>query len=52
MDKQVRYDIYAAGGSRGEGQPSKQRYKTCGKTSHNTRTCQEDIDISSASDSI
>jgi hypothetical protein len=44
-------DIYIAGGNRGEGQPFRRRYKTCGKTSYNTRTCQEDIDISSASDS-
>jgi hypothetical protein len=52
MDKQVQRDIHTAGSSRGEGQPSGRRYRTCGKTSYNTRTCQEDIDISSASDSI
>jgi hypothetical protein len=27
------------------------RYNTCGKTSYNTRTCQEVIDISSLLDS-
>jgi hypothetical protein len=52
MDKQVQHNIYAAGGSQREGQPSRRRYRTCGKASYNTRACQEDIDISSASDSI
>jgi hypothetical protein len=51
MDEQVRRDICAAGGSRGEGQPFGRCCGTCGKAGHNTRTCQEDIDISSASDS-
>jgi hypothetical protein len=44
-------DIYTAGGSRGEKQLFRRRYRTYGKASHNTRTYQEDIDISSASDS-
>ena len=48
VDEQVRRDIRAAGGSRGEGQPSGRRCGTCGKAGHNARTCQEDIDISSA----
>jgi hypothetical protein len=51
IDKQVQRNIHAAGGSRGKGQPFGRRYRTYGKTSHNTRTYQEDIDISSASDS-
>jgi hypothetical protein len=51
MDKQMQCDIRAAGGSREEGQPFGRRYRTCGKAGYNTRTCQEDIDISSVSDS-
>ena len=51
IDEQVRRDIRVAGGSRGEGQPSGRHYRTCGKAGHNARTCQEDVDISSASDS-
>jgi hypothetical protein len=47
----VQRDIYIAGSSQGEGQSSGRCYKTYGKAGHNTRTCQEDIDISSASDS-
>jgi hypothetical protein len=31
VDKQVRRDVYAAGGGRGEGQPSGRRCGTCGK---------------------
>ena len=51
MDKQVRRDLRAEGGIRKEGQPSGRRYGTCGKAGHNTRTCQEVIDISDLSDS-
>ena len=51
VDEQVRRDVRAAGGSRGEGQPSGRRCGTCGKAGHNARTCQEDVDTSSASDS-
>jgi hypothetical protein len=51
VDKQVRRDIREAGVSRGEGQLSRRRCGTCGKASYNTRTCQEDIDISSLLDS-
>ena len=36
VDKQVRRDIHAAGGSRGEGQPSGRRYRTCGKAGPRT----------------
>ena len=51
VDEQVRRDVRAAGGSRKEGQPSRRHYGICGKASHNARTCQEAIDISSLSDS-
>jgi DDE superfamily endonuclease len=51
VDEQVRRDVRAVGGSRGEGQPSGRRCRTCGKAGHNARTCQEDVDTSSASDS-
>ena len=39
VDKQVRRDVRAAGGSRKEGQPSKRHYRICEKASYNTRTC-------------
>jgi hypothetical protein len=51
MDKQVRRDIHIEKSNRKEGQLTGRRYSTCRKTSHNTRTCQIDIDISSLSDS-
>jgi hypothetical protein len=51
IDEQVRRDVRTEGGNREEGQPSKRRYGTCGKAGHNARTCQEDIDISSLSNS-
>jgi hypothetical protein len=51
VDKQVQRDIYAERGSRKEGQLTRRYYNTCRKTSHNTRTCQVDIDMSSLSDS-
>ena len=51
VDKQVRRDVRTAGGSRKEGQPSRRHYGIYRKASHNTRTCQEAIDISSLSDS-
>ena len=51
IDKQVRRDIYIEKDSRKEEQLTGRYYNTCGKTSHNTRTCQIDIDISSLSDS-
>jgi hypothetical protein len=51
VDKQVRRDVRTARGSRGEGQPSRRRCRTCGKAGHNTRTCQEAVNISSLSDS-
>jgi hypothetical protein len=51
VDEQVRRDLRAEGGIRKEGQPSLRRCRTCGKAGHNTRTCQEVVDISSLSDS-
>jgi hypothetical protein len=51
VDEQVRRDVRAAGGSRKEGQPSRRHCGICGKAGHNTRTCQEAVDISSSSDS-
>jgi hypothetical protein len=51
MDKQVRRDIYIEKNSRKEGQLTRRRYNTYGKTSHNTRTCQVDINMSNLSDS-
>jgi hypothetical protein len=51
VDKQVRRDIYIERDSRKEEQLTGRRCSTCGKTSHNARTCQIDIDMSSLSDS-
>jgi hypothetical protein len=51
VDEQVRRDVRAAAGSRGEGQPSGRHCRIYGKTGYNARTCQEDIDIYSLSDS-
>ena len=51
MDEQVRRDLRAEGGNRKEGQSSGRRCGTCGKAGHNARTCQEDVDMSSLSDS-
>jgi hypothetical protein len=51
IDKQVRRDIHTERDSRKEGQLTRRRYSTYGKTSYNTRTCQVDINMSSLSDS-
>jgi hypothetical protein len=51
IDEQIRRDIRTEGGNRGEGQPSKRRCGTYGKAGYNARTCQEDIDMSSLSNS-
>jgi hypothetical protein len=50
-EEQARRDRRSKGGKQNEGQPSRRRCGTCGKTGHNTRTCQEAIDISSSLDS-
>jgi hypothetical protein len=51
INKQIRRNKRSRGINREEGNLIARRYSTCGKTSHNTRTCQEIIDISSSSDS-
>jgi hypothetical protein len=51
IDEQVRHDVRIERSNRGEDKPSKRRYETCEKASYNTRTYQEDIDISSLSNS-
>jgi hypothetical protein len=51
VDEQIRRDKRSRGGRQNEGQSSARRYGNCGKTGYNTRTCQEDVDISSLSDS-
>jgi hypothetical protein len=39
IDEQVRHDVCTEGSNRGEEQLSKRYYGTCGKASHNERTC-------------
>ena len=51
VDEQVRRDVRAARGSHREGRSAGRCCRTCGKAGHNARTCQEDVDISSSSDS-
>jgi hypothetical protein len=51
VDEQIRRDKRSRGGRQNEGQSGARRCGNCGKTGHNARTCQEDIDISSLSDS-
>jgi DDE superfamily endonuclease/helix-turn-helix, Psq domain len=50
-DKQVRRDLHAEGVNRKEGQLSGRRCGICGKAGHNSRTCQEDLEVSRSSDS-
>ena len=50
-NEQLRRDLRAEGSNRKKGQSSERRCGTCGKPGHNTRTCQEVVDISSLSDS-
>ena len=50
-EEQVRRDKRSREGGQNEGQSTTRRCSTCGKTGHNTRTCQEAIEISSLSDS-
>ena len=50
-EEQVRRDKRSREGGQNKGQSTTRRYSTYGKTSHNTRTCQEAIEISSLSDS-
>ena len=51
VDEQIRRDKRSRGGHQNEGQLGARRCGNCGKTGHNTRTCQEDVDMSSSSDS-
>ena len=51
VDKQIRRDKRSGGGCQNEGQSGARRCGNCGKTGHNARTCQEDVDISSLLDS-
>jgi hypothetical protein len=51
VDKQIRCNKYSREIYRNERKSSARRYNTCKETGHNTRTCQEAIDISSSSDS-
>jgi hypothetical protein len=51
IDEQIQHDVYTERSNREERQPSKRRYETYRKASYNTRTCQEDIDMSSLSNS-
>jgi hypothetical protein len=50
VNKQIRRDKRSRGGRQTEGQLSARRCGNCGKTGHNARTCQEDVNISSLSD--
>jgi hypothetical protein len=51
VNKQIRRDKRSRGVRQNEGQSGAWRCGNCGKTGHNVRTCQEDIDISSLLDS-
>jgi hypothetical protein len=51
VDEQIRRDKRSGEAFSKEGNSGVRRYSTCGKTGHNTRTCQEFKDISSLSDS-
>jgi hypothetical protein len=50
VDEQIRRDKRSRGGRQNEGQSGVRRCGNCGKTGHNARTCQEDIDMPSLSD--
>jgi hypothetical protein len=50
-EEQARRDKRSEGAFQKEGQPSRRRCGTCGKSGHNARTCQEAIDTSSLPDS-
>jgi hypothetical protein len=50
VDEQIRRDKRTRGGRPDEGQSGARRCGNCGKTGHNARTCQEDVDIPSLSD--
>jgi hypothetical protein len=49
--KQIKHERRSRGVGKNKGQSGVRRYNTCGKTSHNTRTCQEVNEVFSSSDS-
>jgi len=51
VEEQIRRDRCFKGGVQNEGQSTGRRCGTCGKTGHNVRTCQEDVDTVSLYDS-
>jgi len=51
VDEQIRRDKCSRGGRQNEGQSGIRHCGNCGKTGHNTRTCQEDVNMSNLSDS-
>ena len=51
VEEQVRRDKRSREGSQNKGQSTTRHYSTCGKTSHNARTCQEDIEMANLLDS-
>jgi hypothetical protein len=51
VNEQIRRDKRSRGVRQNEGQLCARRCSNCGKTGHNARTCQEDVDMSSLSDS-
>jgi hypothetical protein len=51
VNEQIRRDKRSGGVRQNEGQSGARRCGNYGKTSHNARTCQEDVDMSSLSDS-
>ncbi len=48
----VQYNKRSEEGSQNEGQLAIQHCSSCGKTGHNMRTCQEDVEISNSLDSV
>jgi hypothetical protein len=51
VDEQIRRDKRSGEAFQNEGQLTRRRCGTCGKTGHNARTCQEVVNVSSSSDS-
>jgi hypothetical protein len=51
VDKQIQHSKRSRGVRQNKGQSGARRYGNCGKTGYNTRTCKEDVDMSSLSDS-
>ena len=50
-EEQARRDKRSGGGGPNEGQSTARHCGICGKTGHNARTCQEDVDMLTSSDS-